>query len=143
MIHRRLFMNMLGLGGIAASLNNEAIGKQGVALGGDYPFPTNGIVSQDVAIPWDPIKQVKYLKEELASLEDKETFIANYRNRHDDDMDLIDMHRRVDLNLRAMRSFSDVTKVRLHNRRRAEKDWQRRRESLLGQISNLLEGNKS
>lgn len=138
---RRTFLSALGLGGA------------GVALGANsHPQMASPPVYQNIGLvgtQWkdslgaEPslIEQVNVLRKELSGLDDKENFISEYVVRMKSDMGYT-RAQDVDADIAAIKSFSDVAKIRMHLRRKAEARWEERRNSLAMHIAQILEGGK-
>jgi len=135
---RRAFLSAMGLGPLAATLGTQGSAK-GIALTGGVnqwatTFPKD---APDIAPSWHIADQLKHCRDELLGLEDKETFFAEYMTNMKLDMGYLRVQD-VDADIAALKSFSDVAKVRLHMRRRAELRWEQRRNSLTARIADLL-----
>jgi len=142
MMLRRTFLSVLGLGGA------------GVALGASgHPQMAPPPVYQNIGLvgtQWKDslgasgpslIEQVNMLRKELSGLDDKENFICEYVANIKSDMGYT-RAQDVDADIAAIKSFSDVAKIRMHLRRKAERRWEERRSSLAMHIAQILEGGK-
>jgi len=138
---RRSFLSMLGLGPLAATLGSSSppIGHSLSAI--PHPDVKQWSIPAN-PIPLDMNAHIKYLREELAGLDDKEKYIAEYMNSTKHDMGYMRASE-VDADIAALKSFSDVAKVRLHMRRKAEVRWEQRRNGMIQHIADLLKGPKN
>ena len=139
---RRTFLRAFGLGGA------------GVALGAiEHPQMAPPPVYQNIGLvagtQWKEslgagpslIEQVNRLRKELSGLDDKEDFISRYVVNMKSDIGYT-RAQDVDADIAALKSFSDVAKLRMHMRRKAELRWEERRNSLAMHIAQILEGGK-
>jgi hypothetical protein len=135
---RRTFLSALGLGGAGVALS-----------GGPSTAPS---VYQNIGLvgtQWKDslgagpslIEQVNMLRKELSGLDDKEDFISRYVVNMKSDMGYT-RAQDIDADVAALKSFSDVAKLRMHMRRKAEARWEERRNSLTMHIAQILEGGK-
>lgn len=139
MMLRRTFLSALGLGSAGVALSGGPSNTPPV-------YQTSGLIT---ATPWhlkdsldagpSLIEQVNMLRKELSGLDDKENFISEYVTNIKSDMGYT-RAQDVDADIAALKSFSDVAKIRMHLRRRAERRWEERRSSLAMHIAQILEG---
>ena len=141
---RRSFLGLLGLGGASTILGSQgsvltpAMAPDVNQISSKYALSGVGMMKSSGP---DIMGQLKYLREELSGLDDKEKYIAEYMAIDKSDMGFTPIDR-IDPDLRAMKSFSEVTKVRMYYRRRAELRWEQRRNSVLSHIADLLKEKK-
>jgi hypothetical protein len=138
---RRTFLSALGLGGAGV-----ALGASGHPQTAPTPiYQTSGLVGtqwkDSLGSGPSMIELVNMLRKELSSLDDKEHFISNYLSNMKSDMGY-KRAQDIDADIAAIKSFSDVAKIRMHLRRKAEARWEERRNSLAMQIAQILEGGK-
>ena len=141
MMLRRTFLSVLGLGGAGV-----ALGASGHPQMAPPPYPNIGLVAgtqwkESLGAGPSLIEQVNRLRKELSGLDDKEDFISRYVVNMKSDMGYT-RAQDVDADIAALKSFSDVAKLRMHMRRKAELRWEERRNSLAMHIAQILEGGK-
>ena len=139
MMLRRTFLSALGLGGAGV-----ALGASGHPQMAPPPVYQNiGLVGtqwkNDLGAGPSLIEQVNMLRKELSGLDDKENFISEYVTNIKSDMGYT-RAQDVDADIAAIKSFSDVAKIRMHLRRKAERCWEERRSSLAMNLAQILEG---
>ncbi len=129
---RRSFLAMLGLGSLAGETAGigSALGKPGFTSPPLFPSQSVDVVTQT-----DPVSLLRQLRKEYDGVvKDKERFmadmIADYMNNEHYDRRICNL----DPDIAAMKSFSDVTKVRVQMTRRAERRWAEAERSLSRQI---------
>jgi hypothetical protein len=143
MIGRRSFLSVLGLGSVAATLDApQAVPANGVSLGSQMIGPYPPDVQQWPNKTYSIADHLKDLQQELSYYDDKEKFMHDRILTWMDDFGSIAIDR-IDPDIRCMKSFSDSTKVRMHVRKLAEKEWEKQRGRILQRIANLLEERKN
>jgi hypothetical protein len=139
-MNRRGVLGMLGIGAAAGPAVVSQLGSQGSTLA----IPSTGGEYYDKveAIPWNPVEQLAEAKREYELLtSDPAAWIADYVSRemseYLDGYSSFSMDR-IDADIKAMKSFSDTAKMRLHIERRAKRRHQNHKASMMSRIQQIM-----
>ena len=147
-MNRRGVLGMLGIGAAAGPLVAKEVyqsmpamysGKSSLAIpstGGEYYDKVPD------AIAWNPVERLAEAKREYDLLTaDSAAWIQDFITREMDEY--LDGYSsfsmdKIDADIRAMKSFSDTAKMRLHIERRAKRRHQKHTASMMGRIQELM-----
>jgi UDP-N-acetylglucosamine enolpyruvyl transferase len=122
---RRGFLAMLGLAPIASMIQEAPTVER------DYNIVKTVIGSRPDEY------HLKYLNQMKSALQNKEEWIQTKMERMRQDQFAMDL-RHVDVDIRAMKSFSDVAKVRMMMRRVAERQYEQESFNIENELKNFL-----
>lgn len=137
-MNRRSILGMLGIG--AAVGPSVAKSMSSPPLGGGYGMPLSGVPQKDV----QQFDEKRYIEDEVKEI------IKNFKRMTEDrDQWIADMEKnafhelrnrpQVDVDIIAMKSFSDIAKLKLQARRVAERDYDHHRHHLSSRKESLLQ----
>ena len=138
-MNRRSVLGMIGLGAAA-----PAVVSQYATNSLSPPITsTIGYGSKDEAVDaWNPVEQLADAKREYELLtSDPSKWIADYVSREMDEYrDGYSSFRyeSIDADIRALKSFSETAKMRMHIERKAKRRHQSHTTSMLGRIQDLM-----
>ena len=146
-MNRRSMLSMLGIGAAGAPLVAKEVyqsmpamysGKSSLAI----PSTSGEYYSKDQAIAWNPVERLAEAKREYDLLTSDsakwiQDFITREMDEYLDGYSSFSMDK-IDADIRAMKSFSDTAKMRLHIERRAKRRHQRHTASMMGKIQELM-----
>jgi len=122
---RRGFLAMLGLAPIASMI------QEAPAVESDYKLV------KTVISPGPDEYHLKYLNEMKSTMQNKEEWIRSKMEELRSESYIINLQN-VDADIRAMKSFSDVTKVRIMMRRVAERQYEKQSFNLEYEMKKFL-----
>lgn len=141
-MNRRSVLGMLGIGAAVGPSVAKSVASP--PLGGGYGMPLSGGYQSDVQKAAPRFDERQYIEDEVKEIvksfkrmtEDRDQWIADMeknafhelRNRPQVDVDII-----------AMKSFSDIAKLKLQARRVAERDYDSHHQHLSSRKENLLQ----
>lgn len=142
-MNRRSMLGMLGIGAAAG----PAIAENFVQQNATPSIPMSDYGEYSVAnkaslIEENPIKRLANLRKEYEVLtKDRDTWISDYIKR--DMSDYIDGYSNIDINrvdpdIRAMRSISESSKIRMYLHRKANRRYNSIVSNILGDIERLV-----
>ena len=143
-MNRRSVLSMLGIGAAAGPAVVSQLGTQLGSQGSVHAIPSTGGEYYDKveAIAWNPVERLAEAKREYDLLTSDsaawiQDFITREMNEYLDGYSSYSMDR-IDGDIRAMKSFSDTAKMRLHIERRAKRRHQNHTASMMGRIQELM-----
>lgn len=142
-MNRRSMLGMLGIGAAAGPAMAESFVQQNATP----PIPMSDYGEYKVAtkaslIEENPIKRLANLRKEYDVLtKDRDTWISDYIKR--DMSEYIDGYSNIDINridpdIRAMRSISESSKIRMYLHRKANRRYNSIVSNILGDIERLV-----
>ena len=137
-MNRRGVLGMLGIGAAAGpALVNQYSGKSSLAIpstGGEY--------YKDQAVSWNPVEALDSAKREYAMMTgDGAKWVADYIAREMDEYVSGYSSFRVeniDPDIRAMKSFSEMAKIRMHIERKAKRRFESQKNHMWERIQELM-----
>jgi hypothetical protein len=139
-MNRRGVLGMLGLGAAAGPAVVSQLGSQGSTLA----IPSTGGEYYDKveAIPWNPVEQLASAKREYEMLTgDGSRWIADYIAREMDEyVSGYSSFRleNIDPDIRNMKSFSEMAKIRMHIERKAKRRLESQKNHMWSRIQELM-----
>jgi len=137
-MNRRGILGMLGMGAVAGPAVVSQLGSQGSVLA--IPS-TGGEIYKDQAIPWNPVEQLAQARKEYDIMtKDPAAWIEEYIQL--EMREYLDgygfAYDRIPADIRAMKSLSEQTKVRLHFERKARRRYEHNKGHIWDRIQEYI-----
>ena len=143
-MNRRSVLGMIGLGAAAGpAVVKQVVESTNIPYNPVTTYASTGDYNKaSLAEPWSPVEQLASAKREYELLtSDPSKWIADYVSREMDEYrDGYSSFRyeSIDADIRALKSFSETAKMRMHIERKAKRRHQSHTTSMLGRIQELM-----